>query len=280
LFFLLAHTIHNRRMRIALGIEYRGTAYCGWQSQPSGCGVQDAVERAIATFLGASTPVVCAGRTDTGVHATGQVIHLDTDIERTAQAWVRGVNTALPADIRIVWSHRMADQHAQIFHARFAASARSYRYVLLNDPVAPALDNDRVAWFHAPLDVATMAIAASVLEGEQDFSAFRSSECQAKSPMKTMYGIRIQRCEQLVIFDFRANAFLHHMVRNLVGSLVYVGAGRQDATWLRDVLASRNRALAAPTFSAAGLYLSAIEYDAKFGLPMQPKRALQSFLSL
>jgi tRNA pseudouridine38-40 synthase len=267
-------------MRIALGIEYRGTAYCGWQSQPSGCGVQDHLEKALSAFLNVAerVAVTCAGRTDTGVHASAQVVHLDTSIERDVQSWVRGTNAHLPADIRVLWAQEIAAAHAEDFHARFAARSRRYRYVLLNHPVAPALMHDQMAWFHAPLDVGAMQEAANLLIGEHDFSAFRSAECQAKTPVKLLYSCGVSRHGDLVLFDLHANAFLHHMVRNIVGSLVYVGAGRHDLAWFRDVLASKNRALAAPTFAAAGLTLTGIEYDAKFGLPTFSKRSIVDFL--
>jgi tRNA pseudouridine38-40 synthase len=255
--------------RIAMGLEYRGTAYCGWQSQPSGCAVQDHVESALAKFLAtdARVSVICAGRTDTGVHASQQVIHLDTDIARDEQAWVRGTNTHLPADIRVLWAKQIANEHAEAFHARFAARSRRYRYVVLNRAVAPALHYDLVGWFHAPLSLSAMQDAAQSLLGEHDFSAFRSSECQAKTPVKTLYALNISQVGDVFIFDLHANAFLHHMVRNIVGSLVYVGAGRNDVAWMRALLDSRDRARAAPTFAAAGLTLTGIEYDAKFGLP-------------
>jgi tRNA pseudouridine38-40 synthase len=259
-------------------LEYRGTAYCGWQSQREACAVQDHVEAALAKFLAtpARVGVICAGRTDTGVHATAQVIHLDTAIERDEQSWVRGVNANLPADIRVLWAKRIADEYADEFHARFAARSRRYRYVLLNHAVAPALQHDLVGWFHAPLNVEKMQEAATHLLGEHDFSAFRSSECQAKTPVKTLYSCGVSRHGDLLIFDLHANAFLHHMVRNIVGSLVYVGAGRNDIAWFCDVLGSRNRAIAAPTFAAAGLTLTGIEYDAKFELPTFPSRTIDA----
>lgn len=256
-------------MRIALGLEYRGTAYCGWQSQPSKCAVQDHVEGALTKFLATDerVSVICAGRTDTGVHASAQVIHLDCDIVRDEQAWVRGTNAHLPHDIRVLWARRIADEHADDFHARFSARSRRYRYVLMNRAVAPALHHDLVGWFHAPLSLDAMREAAQPIVGEHDFSAFRSSECQAKTPVKTLYALDISQEGDIFMFDLHANAFLHHMVRNIVGSLVYVGAGRNDVAWMRALLASRDRARAAPTFAAAGLTLTGVEYDKKFGLP-------------
>ncbi|MBC7625569.1 MAG: tRNA pseudouridine(38-40) synthase TruA [Aeromicrobium sp.] len=265
-------------MRVALGLEYRGTAYCGWQSQLSACGVQDFVEKAIAVFLGTSVRVICAGRTDTGVHARAQVAHLDTDIDRTEQSWVRGLNTNLPSDIRVLWAKKFADllgqRDEECFHARFSASARAYQYLLLNDPVAPGIDAANVGWFHAPLDAVSMQTAAAYLLGEHDFSAFRAAECQAKTPIKVMHAAAVRRLGAIIIFDFRASAFLHHMVRNIVGSLVYVGAGKQDATWFAHVLASKDRARCAPTFSPNGLYLTSVEYDEIWQLPKFPARSV------
>ena len=255
-------------MRIALGIEYKGSGFCGWQSQASGCGVQDCVERALAMFLGEPTAVVCAGRTDTGVHALAQVVHLDTDILRDEVSWVRGTNANLPAGVRIIWAKCVSDT----FHARFAARSRSYRYLLLNTPVDNALMKGMAGWFHAPLDAESMHEAAMTLIGEHDFSAFRAAECQAKTPVKTLYEARVsRRCEHL-LFTFRGNAFLHHMVRNIVGSLVYLGAGRQSLPEFRDIFASLDRKRAPPTFAADGLYLSGIEYDDAFALPAFPAR--------
>jgi tRNA pseudouridine38-40 synthase len=265
-------------MRVALGLEYRGTAYCGWQSQPTGCGVQDYVEKAIGVFLGVPIRVVCAGRTDTGVHARAQVVHLDTDIDRTEQSWVRGLNTHLPGDIRVLWARKFADPASQRdedrFHARFSARARAYQYVLLNDAVAPGIDHTSVGWYHAPLDVTSMQAAATHLLGEHDFSAFRSAECQAKTPVKLMYAASVHRHGAILVFNFRASAFLHHMVRNIVGSLVYVGAAKQEPAWFARLLAAKDRALSAPTFAADGLYLTGVEYDASWNLPAFAERTV------
>ena len=258
-------------MRIALGIEYNGRAYCGWQSQPSGCAVQDQVESALAKFAGAPDTRIginCAGRTDTGVHAREQVAHFDTDLIRDDAAWVRGTNAYLPADIRVLWACEVPDS----FHARFAAQGRAYRYLLLNDPVAPALLAGMVGWFHAPLDVAKMAEAAGLLLGEHDFSAFRAAECQAKSPVKTLREAAVLRRSGVIEFAFSADAFLHHMVRNIVGGLVYVGAGRHSVDEFAAILAGRDRSRAAPTFAPDGLYLWQIEYDARYTLPSRPGR--------
>ena len=262
-------------MRIALGLEYRGTHYCGWQTQPTGCAVQDHLERALEKFLGAPVSTVCAGRTDTGVHALAQVVHLDTAIARDDISWVRGTNTSLPADIRVVWAKQMAGD----FHARYSATSRTYRYVLLNAPVASAGFTGLVGWFHTPLNIAKMREAAALLLGEHDFSAYRAAECQARTPVKTMYEASVERIgsfdemHQLLMFQFRGNAFLHHMVRNVVGELAYVGAGRRSLAEFRDIFNARDRTRAAPTFAPDGLYLCDIAYDARFGLPTIPNRS-------
>ncbi len=253
-------------MRIALGIEYNGTPFCGWQSQPSGCGVQDHVESALNRFLAAPSSaisVACAGRTDAGVHASMQVVHFDCAIGRDEIAWVRGVNSHLPASIRILWSRHVDDE----FHARFSARSRTYRYLLLNDSIDAGLMHGQAGWFHVPLDVTAMRQAAAILVGEHDFSAFRAAACQAKTPVKFLHDAKIETYGQLIMFTFRANAFLHHMIRNIVGGLVYVGAGRHSTEDFKRIFDGRNRSNAAPTFAADGLYLTNIEYDEKFGLP-------------
>lgn len=250
-------------MRIALALEYCGTGFCGWQSQPSGCGIQDAVEAAVAAIAGMPVPVVAAGRTDTGVHAAFQVAHFDVAVTRPLSAWVRGVNSHLPPGIAVLWARAVPDD----FHARFAAMARGYRYLLLNHPVRPGLAASRVGWHHRPLDAARMQEAARMLLGQHDFSAFRAAECQAKSPVKTLTRAQIARRGDYLVCEFEADGFLHHMVRNLMGSLILVGAGVRPPEWLGEVLASRDRTRAAPTFDAAGLYLDRIRYPARFGLP-------------
>lgn len=250
-------------MRIALGVEYDGTGFTGWQTQPAGTGVQDALERAIAAIAGHPVRLACAGRTDTGVHALAQVAHFDTTAERPQNAWVRGVNAHLPPAVAVLWSHPVGDD----FHARFSARARSYAYRLVNRPVRPALQLHRAGWHPLPLDLRAMREAAAVLEGEHDFSSFRSSECQARSPIKTLSRASVEVDGDVIGFGFEANAFLHHMVRNLVGCLVAVGAGRRPVAWMREVLEARDRTRAAPTFAPQGLYLARIDYDARFGLP-------------
>lgn len=250
-------------MRIALGIEYDGSPYLGWQSQAEGLTVQDAVQAALSAIAGEEISVMAAGRTDTGVHGIEQVVHFDSDVARPMQAWVRGVNALLPKSVAVRWAHPVSDE----FHARFSAQGRSYRYFLLNRNTRSALHAGKVGWFHAPLDLAKMQQAAQCLLGTHDFSAFRASQCQAKSPIKTLRQLDIYREGEMLIFDVSADAFLHHMVRNLVGCLVYVGKGKYPVEWLVEVLASRNRKYAAPTFSPDGLYLRHVKYDAKWRLP-------------
>ncbi|MEO8304160.1 MAG: tRNA pseudouridine(38-40) synthase TruA [Betaproteobacteria bacterium] len=250
-------------MRIAIGLEYCGTAFTGWQSQRDGRGVQDALERALAAIAARPVGTIAAGRTDTGVHATMQVAHFDAEVARPDTAWVRGVNSHLPESVGVLWALPVAGS----FHARNAASARRYTYLLVNRPVRPALLAGRVGWYHQPLDVAAMAESAAHLVGTHDFSAFRAAECQAKSPSKTLTDAAIVADGDHVRFDFCANAFLHHMIRNIVGSLVYVGAGKHPPSWIADLLEGRDRARAAPTFAPDGLYFVGADYQPKWGLP-------------
>jgi tRNA pseudouridine38-40 synthase len=256
-------------MRIALGLEYEGGAFCGWQTQPAGCGVQDALERALSEIAAREVATTCAGRTDAGVHARWQVVHFDSEVERPESAWVRGTNALLPPGVSVLWARSVEPA----FHARFDALARCYRYVLLARGSRPGLLHGRVGWWHGALDIEAMRTAASTLIGEHDFSAFRAAECQAKSPVRTLTRLEVRVEGALVSFELRANAFLQHMVRNIVGSLVYVGAGRQSPQWLGELLASRDRRLAAPTFAADGLYLTAVEYSPAVNLPLAPETA-------
>ena len=226
--------------------------------------MQDALQSALAQIAGAPVEIVGAGRTDRGVHARLQVAHFDTQAKRPSSAWVRGVNALLPESVAVLWSHEVPDD----FHARFAARARTYRYELLNRPVRPGLDAPYVGWFHLPLDVDRMRAAAALCVGEHDFSAFRSSECQAKSPVRTIHSFEIAQRGQTLDFVVRANAFLHHMVRNLVGTLVYVGKGKHPPQWVAELLRARDRRKSAPTFGPQGLYLETIEYEARWGLPL------------
>lgn len=250
-------------MRIALGIEYCGTNFRGWQSQAGGGTVQDALEAALAQIAGEKIGVLCAGRTDAGVHATHQVAHFDTTVERPISAWVRGVNSQLPEGVAVRWAQPVSDE----FHARFSARGRRYRYLLLNRPQRPGLWQGRLGWFHLPLDLAAMREASLRLLGEHDFSAFRAAECQAKSPIKTLTRAEVRQSGNLLIFDFEASAFLHHMVRNLVGTLVYIGKGAQSPAWIDELLQMRDRTRAAPTFSPDGLYFRGPIYEAHWGLP-------------
>jgi tRNA pseudouridine38-40 synthase len=252
-------------LRLALGLSYRGGAYLGWQSQPVGRTVQDELERALTRFAAEPVRTVCAGRTDAGVHALNQVVHLDTGLARDTFSWVRGTNTYLPSDIAVQWC---AEVEAD-FHARHRARGRRYAYLLRESPVRPAIEAGLAGWVFRPLDLAAMREAALPLIGTHDFSAFRSSECQAKSPVKELREVRIDRVGAYWRFEFEAGAFLHHMVRNLMGCLVMVGSGRRSPAWLAEVLASRRRELAAPTFAADGLYFLGPRYDASHGLPQR-----------
>jgi tRNA pseudouridine38-40 synthase len=257
-------------IRIALGIEYDGSRFLGWQTQPGGGTVQDALEAALSGIAAAPVGVTCAGRTDRGVHARAQVVHFDTGAERPDSAWVRGVNATLPEAIAVLWSRRVAPD----FHARYSARSRSYRYVLLNRAVRPALAARYAGWHHAPLEVDAMREAAAQLVGEHDFSAFRSAECQAKSPLRTLHSIGVERSGERIDFILRANAWLQHMVRNIVGTLVYVGMGKHPPRWARTVLESRDRRLAAPTFGPEGLYLESVEYEPRWNLPETQARGI------
>lgn len=249
--------------RIALGIEYDGSRFLGWQTQPGGGTVQDALEAALSGIADEVVSVTCAGRTDRGVHGRGQVVHFDTAAQRPDSAWVRGVNAMLPEAVAVLWSQRVAPD----FHARYSALSRTYRYVLLNRPVRPALAARHAGWHHAPLDVVPMREAAGQLLGEHDFSAFRAADCQAKNPLRTLHRIDIERKGECIEFTLRANAWLQHMVRNIVGTLVYVGKGKHPPQWAKKVLESRDRSLAAPTFGSEGLYLEAVEYDTRWNVP-------------
>ena len=251
-------------MRIALGVEYDGSAFRGWQIQPGGGTVQNALQTALEEIAGQPVSVVCAGRTDAGVHATAQVVHFDTELKRPLTAWVRGVNTFLPPAVAVRWAQPVSDE----FHARFSAFGRCYRYLLMNRPQRTGVWHGRVGWYHHPLDVGLMQAGAARLLGEHDFSAFRAADCQAKSPVKLMRRAEVRRIGDLIVFDFEAGAFLHHMVRNLVGSLVYVGQGKHPPVWMSELLDSADRRQAAPTFSAAGLYLAGVCYESKWSLPL------------
>ena len=250
-------------MRIALGVEYDGAPFCGWQSQTEGCGVQDFLEIAIAKIAEHEIRIHAAGRTDTGVHALMQVVHFDTDTARPESAWLRGVNAFLPKTVRVVWAKQVDDE----FHARFSAQQRSYQYLLVNSATAPAINANKAGWYHMPLNVANMQQAITYLQGEHDFSAFRASECQASSPIRNLVKANITAHNEFIIFNFSANAFLQHQVRNMVGALVYVGKGKYPPDFIKSLLENKDRTLSPPTFSPNGLYLTGVAYDEKFGLP-------------
>jgi tRNA pseudouridine38-40 synthase len=249
--------------RLALVLAYDGSRFEGWQTQPSGSAVQDHLERALAEIAGERIATVCAGRTDAGVHALRQVVHFDTHAERPENAWVRGVNSHLPEGIAVRHVRQVGDG----FHARFGARRRCYRYVLHQSPVRHPLLSGRVGWTHLALDLEAMQAAASQLTGEHDFSAFRSSQCQAASPVRRLEELSIERHGALLRVTVIGNAFLHHMVRNIVGLLVAVGSGRHTPSFAAELLEHRDRRLAPPTFDAAGLYLEGVQYDDGFGLP-------------
>jgi tRNA pseudouridine38-40 synthase len=248
---------------LALGVAYRGGAYHGWQSQTDGRTVQDKVEHALSEFAAQPVRTVCAGRTDTGVHALNQVLHIDAPVERDAFSWVRGSNRFLPADIALQWCQGVSSD----FHARNSARGRRYRFLVLESPVRPALESGICGWVFRALDGAAMQAAANSLLGEHDFSSFRAAGCQSHTPMKTLRRLQITRQGAYWRFDFDASAFLHHMVRNIMGCLVAVGTGRETPAWLAQVLAARSRDAAAPTFPADGLYFLGPYYDEVHGIP-------------
>jgi tRNA pseudouridine38-40 synthase len=249
--------------RLALGVAYDGRRFHGWQSQPDGQTVQDHLESALAQFADRPVATVCAGRTDTGVHALQQVVHLDPPVQRDLFSWVRGTNRFLPPDIAVQWCCEVSAD----FHARNSARGRRYRYLLLESAVRPALEAGRCGWVFRPLDGQAMQRAAAHLLGEHDFSAFRAAACQALSPVKTLRQLDISRHGAYWRFDFEASAFLHHMVRNIMGCVVAVGTGSHPPEWMAEVLASRSRQAAAPTFAPDGLYFVGPRYDAAHGLP-------------
>ncbi len=292
--------------RIVLGVQYDGTPWLGYQTQPHGETVQDKLEAALLQFTRQQVNTVCAGRTDAGVHALEQVVHFDIDLSRNPFSWVRGTNAYLPPSIAVRWAAEVepdpafaafdrgasqADAAGPVasthftpqpglpdltqpgmqheFHSRFSATARTYHYVLYNNPIHSPLLRQRVGWVFRPLDVERMQQGANYLLGVHDFSAFRAAHCQAKTPVKLMHEISILRRGDMIIFTLRASAFLHHMVRNIVGSLIVVGSGNQPPEWMAQILAGKDRSKAAPTFMPDGLYLARIDYDPKWGLPQQ-----------
>lgn len=251
-------------MRIALGIEYDGSDFAGWQLQDGDVRtVQGSVEQALSKVADHPLRVICAGRTDAGVHATAQVAHLDTHVERSMRSWVYGANANLPKGVSVQWARPVADE----FHARFSAVRRHYRYVILNREVRPTFLAWRVTWEYRPLDEGRMREAANHLLGQHDFSAYRAVACQAKSPVRTLYELTVTRDRDMVILDLDANAFLHHMVRNIVGVLMDIGVGKQPPRWALEVLETRDRTLGGVTASPHGLYLTGVMYPDHFGLP-------------
>ena len=249
---------------MALGISYNGQGYQGWQSQLSGLTIQDRLEAALGQFTGLPrVSTLCAGRTDAGVHGLMQVVHFDTDLARDTNAWVRGTNTHLPRDIAVEWAREVPAS----FHCRASAISRRYVYVLLESQVRPSVDAGRVGWVYRPLGLSAMQTAAAHLVGQHDFSSFRASSCQALSPVKNLQRVDISQRGAYWRFEFEANAFLHHMIRNIMGCLVAIGQGKYPPEWILQVMAAKDRDAAAPTFSPDGLYFLGPRYDARWGLP-------------
>lgn len=249
-------------MRIALMVEYDGSEYHGWQAQTGLHTVQQMLEQALSQVADHEISVVCAGRTDTGVHATNQIIHFDCESERTIRAWIYGTNSFLPKDICVKWGKEMTDD----FHARYSALSRRYRYIIYNSPIRPALLRSNVTWQYRPLDHRLMHEASQNLLGEQDFTSFRSVECQSKTPMRNVHSLQVSRHDDCIIIEISANAFLHHMVRNIAGVLIAVGSGRRAVDWVSEVLAAKDRKLGAETAPPYGLYLVGVVYPEKFGV--------------
>lgn len=251
--------------RIALGIEYKGSRYRGFQRQRAGVpSIQESLETALSKVAGGHPVVLsCAGRTDALVHASGQVVHFDTPVQRSMHAWTMGANMNLPPDISVTWAQEMPSH----FDARFSAMARRYRYVIYNDQIRPAHLAEEVTWNHRPLDIELMRAAAKAFVGTHDFSAFRARQCQAKSPIKTIHHLELLEYGRLIVMDVRANAFLHHMVRNFAGVLMTIGAGERPVEWAREVLESRIRRQGGVTAHPYGLYLVEVEYPEEFVLP-------------
>ncbi|TXS95685.1 tRNA pseudouridine(38-40) synthase TruA [Parahaliea maris] len=258
--------------RVACRVEYDGSQYNGWQSQPhlDVTTVQQTLEAALSQVASAPVRVHCAGRTDTGVHGYGQVVHFESPAARSPKSWVLGGNANLPFDVRLHWAVPVVED----FHARFSAISRRYRYIIANTPVRPAHLNGQVTWQRRPLDEGLMQREAQYLLGEQDFSAFRAAACQSTSPNRNVHAVSVLRRGSLVVIDIEANAFLHHMVRNIAGSLMAVGSGRAGAGWIASLLAGRDRTRAADTAPPDGLYLVDVGYSAHFGLPVTPEGPL------
>lgn len=262
-------------MRVALGIEYDGSAFRGWQSQAHAVGIQALVEAALARVADHPVEVLAAGRTDAGVHALMQVVHFDTTAERTERAWVLGATSNLPEEITVLWARGVSDA----FHARYSALARSYRYYILNRPMRPAIGAAHLSWVREPLNEVAMHIAGQSLLGEHDFSSFRAAQCQSRTPMRQVYEVSVRRYGEILELAITANAFLHHMVRNIAGVLIAIGAGKRPVAWAREVLEVRDRTFAGVTAPAGGLYLTGVRYAPALGLPSErgdPPAALLS----
>lgn len=257
-------------MRIALGLEYDGSAFSGWQSQAHARGVQESVEAALSVVANHPVSVTAAGRTDAGVHAAMQVVHFDSDSVRSERGWVLGANTHLPPQVSVLWARVVPDA----FHARYSAFARRYRYLILNRGPRPALVAQRVCWVRGPLDAERMHEAAQALVGEHDFSSFRAAECQARTPMRQLHEISVERHGELIVVSVLANAFLHHMVRNIAGVLIAIGKGERPVGWAREVLEARDRTKGGITAPAAGLYLTGVRYSPQLGLPSESTQLL------
>lgn len=255
-------------MRIALGIEYQGTGFCGWQLQPGVRTVQGCVEEALGRVADHPVRVICAGRTDAGVHALGQVVHFDTEAERRARSWVFGANAHLPPDVSVRWAQSVAAD----FHARFSAVRRHYRYMIYNSPVRPAVLAAGVSWEYRALDAARMQAAAAHLVGRHDFSSYRACACQAKSPVRTVHSLEVARHGAFMVIDVVADAFLHHMVRNMAGVLIAVGAGEREPVWAREVLEQKDRRLGGVNAAPTGLYFVGVQYPDHYGIRYDPER--------
>ena len=253
-------------MRYALGVQYDGKNYCGWQRQKHSPSVQEELEKALSKIADEPIEVVCAGRTDTGVNATNQIVHFETTKQRKDVAWTLGVNTNLPSDIAIAWVKQVPEE----FHARFSATSRRYRYVIYNAPFRPAILTSGLSFVHDPLDDKLMHKAAQALVGTHDFTSFRTVHCQAPSPIRTIEHINVQRIQDYIVIDVKGNAFLHHMIRNIAGSLIRVGKQQESVEWMTDVLQAKNRCVAGMTAAAVGLYFVDVTYPETFNLPTRP----------
>ncbi|CAM2743920.1 tRNA pseudouridine(38-40) synthase TruA [Vibrio mytili] len=253
-------------MRIALGIEYNGTNYFGWQRQREVQSVQESLEKALSIVANHPVEVQCAGRTDAGVHGTGQVVHFDTNVNRKMVAWTMGANANMPGDIAVRWAKEVSDD----FHARFSATARRYRYIIFNHALRPGILSTGVSHYHGDLDEKKMHQAGQFLLGENDFTSFRAAHCQSRSPFRNIMHLNVTRHGNYVVIDIKANAFVHHMVRNITGSLIKVGRGEEQPEWIQWLLEAKDRKLAGATAKAEGLYLVDVDYPHEFDLPCEP----------